>query len=158
MQLSTMPEWRLASEVNDLRREGYPDDEIAVRLALHPGVVKSIPLPKPQPVRQRAVQHLQLQRLVGVLMPKAEAGDLNAAGLLIKVMQREATLLGLDAPKETIVHNNNLNQDDLRNLSTEQLKQMVMDQLEAGRPVIRLEPDGAGGFAAPADSPPANAT
>lgn len=131
MNLSTVPDWRLASDVNTLRKEGHPDEEIAARLSLHPGVVKSVPLPRPQPQRQRAVQHLQLQQMAQALMPKAQAGDLNAAALMLKVMQREATLLGLDAPKETIVHNSNLDQDDLKNLSTEQIKKMLLEQIEA---------------------------
>lgn len=131
MQLNTVPEWRLASDVNTLRREGHPDEEIAARLSLHPGAVKSVPLPRPQPQRQRAVQHLQLQQMAQALMPKAQAGDLNAAALMLKVMQREATLLGLDAPKETIVHNSLLDKEDLRNLSTAQLKEMFIQQMEA---------------------------
>ena len=141
----------LTFDINTLRRGGQTDEEIAAHLGEPLHIVKSVPLPRPQPVRQRAVQHLQLQRLVHVLMPKAEAGDLNAAALLIKVMQREATLLGLDAPKETIVHNATMTLEDVGNISTEELKRMVMEQLEAT--TINLTPDGAGGFSAPADSP-----
>lgn len=137
----------LTFDINTLRRGGQTDEEIAAHLGEPLHIVKSVPLPRPQPVRQRAVQHLQLQRLVHVLMPKAEAGDLNAAALLIKVMQREATLLGLDAPKETIVHNSNLDQDDLKNLSTEQIKKMLLEQMEAD--AINLQPDGAGGYSDP---------
>lgn len=120
------PEWKLEHEVNTLRKEGCPDEEIAARLSLHIGVIRQTPLPRPQPQRERAVQHMQLQSLHQTFMPKAVAGDAEAAGVVLKVQRRHADLLGLDAPKQTV----NLNYDggDIASIPTHVLKQMLADQ------------------------------
>ena len=118
------------SNVNSLRSLGQSDQQIAINLDLPLAYVESIPPPRPKPDRSRAVQHQQLMKMAQALMPKVEAGDREAIQTMLKVMQREASLLGLDAPKEVI--NKNFVADmrdpkDLRTYTTQELQQMLAD-------------------------------
>ena len=118
------------SNVNSLRSLGQTDQQIAINLDLPLAYVEAIPPPRPKPDRSRAVQHQQLMKMAQALMPKVEAGDREAIQTMLKVMQREASLLGLDAPKEVI--NKNFVADmrdpkDLRTYTTQELQQMLAD-------------------------------
>lgn len=128
--------------ITDRRRDGFTDEQIANELDVSLGYVQAIPLPKPKPERSRAVQHLQLTQMARTLMPKVEAGDLNAIGLMLKVMQREATLLGLDAPKEVVNKNFNIDGDvdeDIAKMTLPQLKARVLELAKAGEVGVTAE-------------------
>ena len=117
--------------VSTLRVQGQSDEQIALALGLAPHVVQAVPLPRPSPSRQRAVQHNQLMSMAQALMPRVEKGEPEAITLMLKVMQREANLLGLDAPKEVISHNFNTDFDgmtaeELANVPTIELKRRVL--------------------------------
>lgn len=115
--------------VATMRQQGYSDDDIATALNIHPNLVKSVPLPRPQPQRQRSVQHAQLMQMQRTLMPKVEAGDVDAMLTLLKVQKREADLLGLDAPKEVISTNFNM-AADVEGMTPEQVKELTIDQIK----------------------------
>jgi len=114
-------------DVNNRRQRGLSDDQIALDMHLSLHAIKSVPLPRPQPQRQRATQALQLQVALQQLMPAVEEGDREAIALMLKVQQREANLLGLDAPKEVINHNFT----EVDEIPTSELKRMVQAHLEA---------------------------
>ena len=116
-------------DINAHRRNGLTDDQIALEMDLPVTTIKSIPFPKPQPARQRAAQAMQLQTAIQMLMPKVEAGDVEAIQTMLKVQKREADLLGLDAPKETISRNFNTDVTDVTAISTDDLKRMVLEHL-----------------------------
>ena len=124
-------EYSVVNTVNSRRMMGAADEQIAFDLKLPIQSIRAIPYPKPNTVRSKSVQHMQLQVMVSKLMPRVEAGDREAMLTMLKVQRREADLLGLDAPKETIVHNANMDVDDLKNLTTEQIKKMLLEQIEA---------------------------
>lgn len=123
-------------DVNFRRSLGLTDEDIAYSMKTPVHIIRAVPLPRPQPQRQRSVQHIQLMNMATALMPAVETGDRDAITLMLKVMQREANLLGLDAPKEVISHNFNadlnvegLTIDQLREIPTEQLKAMMLREL-----------------------------
>ncbi len=131
---ATIPEWQLLSDVSAGRLAGLPDSQIAVNLNLPLAVVQAVPLPRPQPQRQRAVQHQQLMKMASTLMPKVVAGDTDAMNAMLKVMKREADLLGLDAPKEQVIHNFNndlnANESDPAKIPTHELRRRVMEAID----------------------------
>ena len=121
----------LVDTINAKRAMGVLDEQIAYMLNLTPSQVGAVPLPKPQPNRQRAIQHAQLMQMAQALMPRVEKGEVEATQLMLKVMQREANLLGLDAPKEQVVRNFNmdidgLTVDELREVPTEEIKRRLL--------------------------------
>ena len=140
----------LYNTVRDLRTLGFTDEEIAINKKLALNVVSAIPPPRPQPNRQRSVQHMQLMQMAQALMPRVAKGETEAITLMLKVMTREANLLGLDAPKEVISHNFNqdqsANETDYRNMSTDELKQrlfrMATNVAGSDAHVIDVEPTG----------------
>lgn len=69
----------------------------------------------------REKQHARLEKLIGVLWETALLGDLKSIDMLVKLMQRQASLWGLDAPKKI-----DLGLFDFRNLSLEQVKQLAV--------------------------------
>lgn len=148
MTPATVPEWSIAADVTTMRRDGYPDEEIAARLSLHVGAVHAVPLPRPQPQRQRAAQAMQLQVAIQKLMPAVEQGDRDAILTMLKVQQREANLLGLDAPKEVVSHNFNTTLDvdgmtpeQIKDLPTADLKAMVLRSAAHRLDTVEIAPD-----------------
>ena len=135
----------LYNTVRDLRTLGFTDEEIAINKKLALNVVSAIPPPRPEPQRQRAVQHSQLMRMAQALMPRVANGENDAIQLMLKVMQREANLLGLDAPKEVISHNFNqdqaIHETDYRNMTTEELRRRVYQVIDGT--AERIQPDPA---------------
>lgn len=115
--------------INVERTAGLTDEQIAAKLGHPIAVVRAVPLPRPQPQRARAVQFMQIEAIQQAFMPKAAAGDMDAANLVLKAQRRQADLLGLDAPKETVSRNFNVDAGNLHHLSTAQLKQMVADRV-----------------------------
>ena len=128
---SPLIKYNLVATVNAKRAMGVNDEQIAYLLNLSPSQVSRIPYPQPNHARSRAVQHMQLQVIVQQLMPLVEAGDQAAIALLLKVQRREADLLGLDAPKEVVTHNFNQDTADLKAMTVDQLKALVLQHLEA---------------------------
>jgi hypothetical protein len=121
--------YSVVAEVNALRAMGINDEHIAFKLRMGEQQVRAIPLPIPAPARSRAVQHAQLMKMAQALMPKVEAGDKDAIVTMLKVMQREANLLGLDAPKEVINRNFHEGLDrPIQELTTEELLRMINEQ------------------------------
>jgi hypothetical protein len=112
--------------VNNLRREGLTDAAIALQLNASPQAVASVRLPKPDPQRQRSVQALQLQIAAQQVMPRVEAGDMQAINLLLKLQAREASLLGLDAPTEVVQRQFNLTPDNVREMTVDELKRKIV--------------------------------
>ena len=128
--------------INKLRVEGYTDEEIGIRMELPPEQVSQFPPPRPKPERSRAVQHQQLTKMAQALMPRVEKGEKDAISLMLKVMGREAALLGLDAPKEVVSHNFNKDMrdpNDLKTYTTLELQQMYQEALAKERPAIEGE-------------------
>jgi len=69
------------------------------------------------------VLHMELERLDGVLIPvlkKAKSGDLLAVDRVLRIMDRRARYLGLDAPKEYRVYDGDKVADELSALAKEQ--------------------------------------
>ena len=130
-QVAQIRSHELVTQLNTLRSHGLTDEQIADALSLSVSVVRSVPLPQPHPQRQRSVQHMQIQSMQTAFAPKAAAGDHDAAATLLKVMKREADLLGLDAPKEVITHNFD-HDKELENLSTAELKRRALEAIERG--------------------------
>jgi hypothetical protein len=112
--------------INIERAAGLTDEQIADKLGQPLALVRAAPVPRPNPQRERAVQHMQLQTLQTVFLPKAAAGDAEAAGLVLKLQRRQADLLGLDAPKQTL--NMTYEASNLQGIPTHVLKQMLADQ------------------------------
>lgn len=141
-------EYSVVNSINNKRRLGMADEQIAFELRLGISQVRSVPLPRPQSSRSRAVQHMQLQQMAQQLVLAVEKGDREAMMLLLKVQRREADLLGLDAPKETVSRNFNVDAGNLQEIPTHVLRQMIVDQ--AGL-TIDVTPD-------PSDLDPGTAT
>lgn len=119
---------RFCYEVNHLRAFGLTDEQIAANKNEPLAVVQGVPLPRPKPERSRAVQHQQLMKMAAALMPRVEEGEREAIQLMLKVMQREASLLGLDAPKEVISHNYNAMVDKpLDAIPTAELERLLIE-------------------------------
>ena len=115
-------------EVHAYRTLGVADHDIALKLKVDPKVVESVPPPRPSAPRSRAVQHQQLMQMAQALMPKVAEGDRDAIATMLKVMQREASLLGLDAPKEVINRNfNTLEDPPVSQLPTSELLRMIAE-------------------------------
>jgi hypothetical protein len=138
--MSELIRYSVVDTVNAKRAMGINDEQIAYVLNLSPNQVRAIPYPKPNTTRAKSVQHMQLQVMVSKLMPRVEAGDREAMLTMLKVQRREADLLGLDAPKEQINRNFNMEGDDLKNLSTEQIKKMILEQIESETIDVTPEP------------------
>lgn len=116
----------------DLRRKGYSYRQIAMELKCHEDTVYD--------AVKRALKHLnetimesaaELRRLelerydawLKALEPACEAGDTKAIGTAIRVSERRASLLGLDAPKQTMF--------ELKApKDTAQLAQEIVDMME----------------------------
>lgn len=141
-------QYSLVNTINSKRMIGMADEQIAFQLRLPIAQVRAIPYPRPNHSRSRAVQHMQLQVMASKLMPAVEQGDRDAMLTMMKVQKREADLLGLDAPKEVVSHNFNttldiegMTHEQLKEVSTEQLKAMVLR--EASKGAIDVTPDAA---------------
>ena len=118
--------------INGLRADGYADYEIAERMDLQLSEVESFPPPRPRPERSRAVQHQQLMQMAQSLMPKVAEGNVQAIQTMLKVMQREASLLGLDAPKEIVSKNfvkDMRDPTDMKSYSMDELMAIVVEDL-----------------------------
>lgn len=89
----------------DLRRQGWSFGEIAAELgwesrqAAFAAVSKALQETVSEPAAEvRTLELMRLDRLEKLLWPRAEAGDPKAVDRLLKVQERRARLLGLDAP------------------------------------------------------------
>ncbi len=91
----------------ELRATGMPYEDIAAMLGVpastaHDWVTRQLERTLGEEVRQvDAARHLELARLDGIFGPqyaKALGGDVRAAETCLKIMERRAKLLGLDAP------------------------------------------------------------
>lgn len=120
----------LVHTVNVKRMQGINDEQIAWVLNLAPSQVRAIPYPTPNIPRSRSVQHMQLSVMASKLMPAVEQGDRDAILTMLKVQQREANLLGLDAPKEVINRNFDTFVGSVGDLSPEQIRDMTTDELK----------------------------
>jgi hypothetical protein len=78
----------------------------------------------------RAIELERLDVATKALMPKVEAGALDAIHTLVKVQQRRASLLGLDAPKEVITRNFVQDVSDIENIPTSELKRRLLEHME----------------------------
>lgn len=116
--------------VNVKRSQGINDEQIAWVLNLAPSQVRAIPYPTPNVSRSRSVQHMQLSVMASKLMPDVEKGDRDAILTMLKVQQREANLLGLDAPKEVINRNFDLSALDVHGITPEQMRDLTTDELK----------------------------
>jgi len=163
--MSELIRYSVVDTVNAKRAMGVNDEQIAYVLNLSPSQVRAIPFPRPNVSRTKAVQQMQLQVALQQLMPAVEKGDRDAMLTMLKVQQRQSSLLGLDAPKEVINHNYNsdvevegMTMDQIKDMPTEALKAIVLRKAAQG--AINLQPDGAGGFSDPSapapDSPEAS--
>ena len=90
-----------------LRRSGVPFREIAVRIGgapwtAHAAVMRVLDRTLADPAESAGVlRTMELERLDALLAavwPAAVAGDLPAVGMALRVAERRARLLGLDAP------------------------------------------------------------
>jgi hypothetical protein len=109
--------------------------------------------------KARAVQHLRITRLMRARWQDAIGGDDTAIGSIVKLMEREARLLGLDAPNRTALeismHVQELSEASVaatayamqRAEVPEEMQQRVVDgirqylhQQGGGGTVIELEP------------------
>lgn len=95
---------RVAKALN-LRRQGYSFGEIAkelgwrTRQAAFEAVSRALADTVSEPAEDvRKLELMRLDRLEQLLWPRAEAGDPKAVTGLLKVQERRAKLLGLDAP------------------------------------------------------------
>ncbi len=122
-----------------LRRDGYSVSEIAAQLNVPPVRVRVVLSEALKHVSQVSVQMIdeyraiELERLdvaTKALMPKVEAGALDAIHTLVKVQQRRASLLGLDAPKEVITRNFVQDVSDIENIPTSELKRRLLEHME----------------------------
>lgn len=89
----------------DLRRQGCSFGEIAkelgwrTRQAAFEAVSRALADTVAEPAEDvRKLELMRLDRLERLLWPRAEAGDPKAVTGLLKVQERRAKLLGLDAP------------------------------------------------------------
>lgn len=122
-------------KVNEKRAAGLSDEQIAQETGYPVEAVRSVEPPTISTRRQRAVQHMQIQKMTAELTPHVSRAtedgksvpDLNVINTLIKVQRREADLLGLDAPKEIVSRNFNadLDPDNLERMSTKELEAFV---------------------------------
>jgi len=90
-----------------LRRSGVPFREIAARIGgapstAHTAVIRVLDRTLADPAESAGVlRTMELERLDALLAavwPAAVAGDLPAVGMALRVAERRARLLGLDAP------------------------------------------------------------
>jgi hypothetical protein len=93
------------SEVMTLRRAGNTWDEISRQLGysspaatyrIFQKALEKHVVPKIEELR--AIETNRLDGLTLALWPKAESGDIRAIEAIVKLMERRARLLGLDAP------------------------------------------------------------
>ena len=89
----------------ELRQQGYSFGEIAAELgwrtrqAAFEAVSRALEETVSEPAAEvRKLELLRLDRLEKLLWPRADAGDPKAVTGLLKVQERRAKLLGLDAP------------------------------------------------------------
>lgn len=134
----------LIATINRMRMMGTADEQIAFALRLPLHRIEAIPYPRPNPERSRAVQDMQLRMMAETYAPLAEKGDRSAALLLLKIQDRQAALLGLDAPKEVIQQNYNrnfnlnyddLSDEDLDRMTTTELKRLYLKVMDESKVV-----------------------
>lgn len=136
-------------EVFELRRDGYSEHEIADKVRLPPIRVKailadafdSLNVASTKVLHEaRALDLARLEAATKALMPKVVTGDINAINTMLKVMQRRAALIGLDAPREVVTKNFNIGvDDDIANMTTTQLKAKVLELARAGQVGVTTE-------------------
>jgi hypothetical protein len=94
--------------VLELRIEGHSYEEIAKRVGLAGKTgawtvarraIRRIP--EDQANEARRLEVARLDRLLSGVFSKARGGDIKAIGAVLSLMDRRASLLGLDAPKTT---------------------------------------------------------
>jgi hypothetical protein len=103
------------------------------------------------------VARLELERLDTMLMgvwQEATKGDVPAIGAVLKIMERRAKLLGLDAPTEHRAELKVSKPDDTSTI-TERISQYMveLDNMDAGPNALRGDPPG-NGTGKPLDSAP----
>lgn len=101
-----------AKEALALRLQGLTYDEIGQRLQVSHGTAYrhvSMELANTRSTAAETAQELRevelqrLDRLLAVVGPMAESGDLQAVDRVLRIQERRAAYLGLDAPKAQLV-------------------------------------------------------
>ena len=94
-------------EAVQLRKEGLTLAEIGRRLGVSAVMVHKYIKSELEAIRaethetaimEREIALLRLESIIGISYKKAKEGDWKAASLMLKAMERQAKLLGLDAP------------------------------------------------------------
>jgi hypothetical protein len=96
---------RLDRQIVDMRIAGKGEGEISRLLAVtiadvHRAVdaQASATLSAPNRVRMIYLQSQRLEELEAAFMPQAKSGDVASGALVVKIQERRATLMGLNAP------------------------------------------------------------
>jgi len=90
-----------------LRRDGLSYDAIARKMGVSVSVAHAYvhdairDIPAPEAEATRTIELERLDRLQAGLWARATKGDPKAVGAVLRVMDRRAKLLGLDAPQKT---------------------------------------------------------
>ncbi|MDH5510885.1 MAG: hypothetical protein OEZ32_11090 [Nitrospinota bacterium] len=94
-------------EAVQLRKEGLTLAKIGQRLGVSVVMVHKYIKSELEAIREdthemavmeREIALLRLESIIGISYKKAKEGDWKAASLMLKAMERQAKLLGLDAP------------------------------------------------------------
>ncbi|MDH5508833.1 MAG: hypothetical protein OEZ32_00595 [Nitrospinota bacterium] len=94
-------------EAVQLRKEGLTLAKIGQRLGVSAVMVHKYIKSELEAIRadthetaimERDIALLRLESIIGISYKKAKEGDWKAASLMLKAMERQAKLLGLDAP------------------------------------------------------------
>lgn len=96
----------------ELRMAGFSYPEIAAKLGIAVGTAHKYVAGSIAKTRQEAAETAEeirtlevsrLDKMLAVLAPMAESGDMQAIDRILKIQERRAAYLGLDAPKAQLV-------------------------------------------------------